>query len=116
MNRTVCSRAAMTLVLLLAGSLIAEAQELNLSQDLLRLGVSANMEPNRRDLDSRPLFQAAIEYVRRQHIARVPLDPGDYFFLTTQQNGRYIYVANLTDVVFAFPGANFYFRDPYALF
>ena len=34
---------------LLAGS--AGAQELNLSQDLLRLGISANMEPSRPDLD-----------------------------------------------------------------
>jgi len=102
--------------MLLAVPSAVRAQEINLSQDLQRLGVSANMEPNRRDLDSRPLFQAAIEYVRRQHITRVTLDPGDYFFLTTQQNGRYIYIANLSDVVFACAGANFYFRDPYGLF
>lgn len=100
--------------LLLAGS--ASAQELNLSQDLLRLGISANMEPNRPDLDSRPLFQAAIEYVRRQSISRVILDPGDYYFLTTQQNGRYLYVANLRDVRFEFSGANFYMREAYSLF
>ena len=96
---------------LLAGT--ASAQELNLSQDLLRLGISANMEPNRPDLDSRPLFQAAIEYVRRQSIARVTLDPGEYYFLTTQPNGRYIYLANLHDVVFAFAGVNLYFREAY---
>ena len=102
--------------MLLAVPPAVRAQEINLSQDLQRLGVSANMEPNRPDLDSRPLFQAAIEYVRRQHITRVTLDPGDYFFLTPQQNGRYIYIANLSDVVFALAGANFYFRDPYGLF
>lgn len=43
------------------------AQDLNLSQDLVRLGVaSANIEPNRPDLDARPLFQAAIDYVRQR--------------------------------------------------
>ena len=74
------------------------------------------MEPNRPDVDSRPSFQAAIEHVRRQGITRVTLDPGDYYFVTTQTNGRYIYIANLRDVTFAFPGVNLYFQDPYALF
>ena len=101
----------LTAGLLLAGA--ASAQELNLSQDLLRLGISANMEPNRPDLDARPLFQAAIEYVRRQSISRVTLDPGDYYFLTTQQNGRYIHLANLRGVAFAFAGVNLYFREAY---
>lgn len=94
----------------------AFAQELNLSQDLQALGVSANMEPNRPDLDSRPLLQAAIDYVRQRRIPRVTLDPGDYYFLTPQANGRYIYLNNLQDVVFAFVGANFYFRHTQALF
>ncbi len=99
---------------LLAAS--ASAQELNLSKDLVRAGVGSNMEPNRPDVDSRPVFQAAIEYVRRQGLTRVTLDPGDYYFLTTQANGRYIYIANLSDVTFAFPGVNLYFTNPYALF
>lgn len=94
----------------------ASAQELNLSRDLVRAGVASNLEPNRPDVDARPAFQAAIDYVRRQGITRVTLDPGDYYFLTTQTNGRYVYIANLSDVTFAFPGVNLYFRDPYALF
>lgn len=98
-------------VVLLAG--VASAQELNLNLDLLPLGISANLEPNRPDLDARPLLQAAIEYVRRQSITRVTLDPGDYYFLTTQPNGRYIYLANLHDVAFAFAGANLHFREAY---
>ncbi len=95
---------------------VSTVSELNLSRDLLRLGVSANMEPNRPDLDSRPLLQAAVDYIRAQSISRVTLDPGDYYFLTTQQNGRYIYLANLRDVLFAFAGANFYVREAYGLF
>lgn len=93
------------------------AQDLNLSQDLVRLGVAAaNIEPDRSDLDARPLFQAAIDYVRQRRITRVTLDPGNYYFLTTQANGRYIYLANLRDVAFAFAGAHFFFKNPYALF
>ena len=111
MRRLLC---VIVVGLLLGGS--ASAQELNLSQDLLRLGVSANMEPNRPDLDSRPLFQAAVDYVRRQSITRVTLDPGNYYFLTTQQNGRYLFINNLRDVQFAFAGANFYVREAYGLF
>lgn len=102
--------------LVIAGVLLAasaSAHELNLSQDLLRLGISANMEPNRPDLDSRPLFQAAVEYIRRESISRVTLDPGDYYFLTTQQNGRYMFLNNLRDVAFAFPGVNLYFREAF---
>ncbi len=105
------------LVLLLFWAAPAAAQNLNLSQDLARLGIAgANMEPDRADLDSRPLFQAAIEYVRQRGITRVTLDPGNYYFLTTQTNGRYIYLANLQDVTFAFAGAHLLFRNPYALF
>ena len=99
-------------VVLLAGS--ASAQELNLSRDLLRLGIGADMEPNRRDLDSRPLFQAAVDYIGRQPISRVTLEPGDYYFLTPLPSGRYIALANLKDVAFAFPGVNFYFRDAFS--
>jgi hypothetical protein len=37
------------------------AQTLNLSQDLVRLGIaSANMVPNQRSLDSRPLFEQGV--------------------------------------------------------
>ena len=96
-------------VLLLAAS--ASAQEINLSHDLLRLGIGANMEPNRRDLDSRPLFQAAVAYIERRPISRVTLDPGDYYFLTRQENSRYIDIENLRDVAFAFAGVNLYFRE-----
>ena len=106
-----------TAAFVIAGMLLAvaaSAQELNLSRDLLRLGISADMEPNRPDVDSRPLLQAAIDYVRRQSISRVTLDPGDYYFLTPQQNGRYIYLANLRDVAFAFAGVNLYVREAYA--
>lgn len=110
------TRLAFLLIAALLLAVSASAQELNLSQDLARLGVGANMEADRPDLDSRPVFQAAIEYVRRQGITRVTLDPGDYYFLTTQTNGRYIYLANLRDITFAFAGVHLYFKDPYALF
>ena len=94
----------------------AFAQELNLSRDLQGLGVSANMEPNRPDVDARPLFEAALGYIRRQRITRVTLDPGAYFFLTPHANGRYIHITNLQDVAFAFAGAHLYFRHTQALF
>lgn len=110
-------RPPIPLVIVLLWAAPAAGQDLNLSRDLARLGIAASdMEPDRPDLDSRPLFQAAVDYVRQHRVARVTLDPGSYYFLTTQTNGRYIYLANLEDVAFAFAGVHLVFKNPYALF
>ena len=50
---------------LLGGSAFSEAQTLNMSVDLVRLGIaSRNLTPNDPSLDAQPLFAAAVGYVR----------------------------------------------------
>ena len=55
----------------------AQFDELNLSTDLVRLGIAShNMVPDRRELDSGPAFNAALDYVKRHGVRRVTLHPG----------------------------------------
>jgi hypothetical protein len=72
------------LLLALAGSTSTRAQTtLNLSRDLVTLGIAAtNMAPNQPSLDAGPLLTAGIEYAKAHQIGRVVADPGSYYFLT----------------------------------
>jgi uncharacterized protein (TIGR03437 family) len=61
---------------------------LNLSHDLVTNRIAAqNMTPDSPQLDSRPLFEAGINYASRNRIPTVIADRGRYYFLT--QNGDY---------------------------
>jgi hypothetical protein len=51
---------------LLLNSAQGGAQTVNMSRDLVSLGIAAtNLVPNDRTVDARPLFQRATEYARR---------------------------------------------------
>src|SRR6267142_1102439 len=55
---------------------------LNLSQDLVALGIAAsNMTPNQPALDAGPLFVQGVEYAKTHGIRMVVADPGAYYFL-----------------------------------
>ena len=57
------------------GSVTAVAQTVNMSKDLVRLGIaSQNLTPNTPTLDARPLIQAAIEYTRNHAITTLSVD------------------------------------------
>jgi uncharacterized protein (TIGR03437 family) len=59
------------------------ARALNLSQDLVPLGIaSSNMLPDSPALDSRPLFEAAVAYATKNGVATITANPGAYYFLT----------------------------------
>ncbi|HKF58685.1 MAG TPA: hypothetical protein VKJ45_24810, partial [Blastocatellia bacterium] len=63
----------------------ASAVTLNLSRDLVRLGIAAqNLTPNNPSLDAGPLFQAAIQYIGNNPVQVLTVDPGSYYFLTSQ--------------------------------
>lgn len=58
----------------------AAAQSINMSQDLVTLGIAAqNMTPNTPSLDSRPLFQAAINYAGSHPVQKLTVDAGAYY-------------------------------------
>ena len=55
---------------------------LNLSQDLVRLGIAAtNMTPNQSALDAGPLLLAGVNYAKANGLNRVIADQGAYYFL-----------------------------------
>jgi hypothetical protein len=83
------------------GSLAALAQtsSINLSHDLVRLGIaSQNLPPNSPSVDARPLFQAALDYVKNHGIQLITLDRGAYYFLTAQNANSYLHFLAFSDL------------------
>src|SRR5262245_50719809 len=55
---------------------------LNLSQDLVSLGIASNnMVPNQPALDAGPLFVAGVAYAKNHGVTTVVANPGAYYFL-----------------------------------
>ena len=64
----------------------AAGQVLNLSHDLVALGIAGqNLAPNNPALDAGPLIFAGTNYAFFHGIPLVTLDKGDYYLLTDQQ-------------------------------
>jgi hypothetical protein len=92
----------------------ARTSGINLSHDLVPLGIaSQNLSPNDPSLDARPLFQAALQYVRTHGIQRVTLDRGSYYFLTAQNPTAYLGIYGFSDLVIDLAGSNIYFADAF---
>jgi len=69
----------------------ANPSRINVSHDLAALGIaSQNLVPNNRNLDARPLFQAALDYAGQNGIGRVIADRGACCFLTPRAPDRYM--------------------------
>lgn len=87
---------------------------LNLSRDLVRLGIaSQNLIPDDPTLDARPLFQAALGYVGKHPTALVTLDHGAYYFLTPQNPETYLVFLDLSDLRIDLAGSRIYFAHPF---
>jgi hypothetical protein len=95
----------------LHGPARAQSSSINLSRDLVALGIaSANMVPNQPALDARPLWEAAIAYVRQNGVTSVTADPGAYYFLSTA-NSVHALLAQLRNVTIDLQGAELRFVD-----
>ena len=71
------------LLFLSLASLSAQTSQLNLSTDLVRLGIAAsNLTPNQPTLDAGPLLESGVRYAVKNNLARVIADPGSYYFLS----------------------------------
>src|ERR1700736_4445349 len=89
----------------------AQTGVLNLSRDLTGLKIATqNMTPNTPALDSRPLFEAAVQYAQANSIPLITCDPGSYYFLTGHPSGRYLNFTGLHDIAFDLAGSDFYFQ------
>jgi hypothetical protein len=98
---------AVALYLAAAGQLPARADStaaslsdtINLSHDLVRLGIAAsNLPPDSPGTDARPLFQAALQYAASHPIHRITVDHGAYYFLTPEDASAYLRLTRLSDL------------------
>jgi len=90
----------------------ASAVTLNLSRDLVRLGIAAqNLTPNNPSLDAGPLFQAAIQYIGNNPVQVLTVDPGSYYFLTSQTETQYLIFESITDLTVDFQGSSVFFQQ-----
>lgn len=107
-------RAAILLALALAlGSVRLAAQVLNMSHDLVPLGIaSQNLSPNNPSLDAAPLFQATLSYVQGHSMQTLTLDTGAYYLLTNQQSNAVLIFNTLSNLTIDLAGSTIYFNGP----
>jgi hypothetical protein len=90
------------------------ATTLNMSEDLMRLGIaSQNLIPNQPALDARPLMQAAIAYVQSNPgITLLTLDTGNYYLLSNENGAAVLVFPNLSNLTIDLAGSTIYFVGP----
>jgi hypothetical protein len=99
------------LLLVSLSAALAQPPVLNVSHDLTTLGIATqNMSPDTPDLDSRPLFESALQYAQTHSIPRVTADPGAYYFLTGHSFGAFVFFNGLHDVAIDFAGSDLYVK------
>jgi uncharacterized protein (TIGR03437 family) len=109
LNRKLFSAAALP-ALAMAISLSASSQVLNLSKDLVSLGIATqNMMPDMCALDSRPLFQAGIEYASAHGIPTVVAERGRYYFLSLNSSYQHVYLNEISNVTVDLNYSDLYF-------
>jgi hypothetical protein len=95
------------------GSGVCNAQVVNMSHDLVRLGIaSQNITPNTPSLDARPLFQAAIQYVQSHTVQTLTWDTGAYYLLSNTQGNAVLIFGNLSNLTIDLAGSIIYFVGP----
>lgn len=100
-----------TLVLGLALACAASASTppVNLSRDLVRLGIAKqNLAPNNPNLDARPLLQATLAYAARNGTNLITADPGAYYLLTPQAPDRYLEIDAYSNLTIDLAGSDLY--------
>ena len=107
-------RMAAGIAFLLAGGAQCFATTmLNMSHDLVRLGIAAqNLTPNQPTLDARPLLTAALNYVESHSVQVLTLDKGKYYLLSNQQSSAVLVFPNLSNMTIDLAGSTLYFVGP----
>lgn len=100
-------------LLFLAVSPVARCATLNLSQDLVALGISAtNMLPNQPAQDSGPLLVQGVEYAKTHGITNVVANQGTYYFLNTLESNAHVGLRQIDNMTIDFHGADLIFAHP----
>ncbi len=104
------------LIAIVVGPLWAQTTTLNVSADLVRLGIAAsNMTPNQAALDSGPLLESALRYAARNNFNRIVADAGSYYFLSASPSSPVAHVllsGVTTPLTVDFQGADLNFSKP----
>jgi hypothetical protein len=101
-------------VLIAAGLINAQPSQVNVSEDLVAMGIARqNAVPGNPNADTRPLFQAAIQYAAANGITRVVADPGAYWFLTPQQPGNYLVLDHVSGLTIDLEGSDIYLLNSF---
>lgn len=88
------------------------AQTINMSHDLVSLGIaSQNMAPNSPSQDARPLFQAAANYAQGHAVQILTADTGAYYLLSNTQSNAVLLFAN-SNLTIDLAGSTLYFKGP----
>ena len=109
---------SLSLFLALSVSAVFAQGTLNLSQDLVRLGIaSTNMAPNQPTADASPLFVAGVNYAAAKKIPSVIADRGAYYFLSAP-GGAHIALNAANNMTIDLQGSDLYFtqRNPTGLY
>ena len=97
-------------------ALSAQTTTLNLSTDLITLGIAtANLAPNQPTLDSGPLLEAAVKYASSHNYTQIVASPGSYYFLSGSQAsaGTHVLLSGVTAALtIDFQGSDLYFSHP----
>ncbi|MDQ2898671.1 MAG: right-handed parallel beta-helix repeat-containing protein [Acidobacteriota bacterium] len=102
------------LIFLASACAAAQTDTLNLSRDLVRLGIAAtNLAPNNPTVDARPSFQAAVQYVASHPVRILTVDPGNYYFLTSQNPQTYLTFYGLSNLTVDLAGSAIYFNGAF---
>lgn len=100
---------AAVLALALSWAACATTPSINLSHDLVALGIARqNLTPNAPNLDARPLLQAALAYAAQNGTTLITADPGSYFFLTPQLPDRYLQIDAYSNLTLDLAGSDVY--------
>lgn len=91
----------------------ASAQVINMSHDLVTLGIAAqNVTPNTPTLDARPLIQATATYAQNHSVKTLTLDKGNYYLLSATQGNAVLIFGGLSNMTVDFAGSTIYFQGP----
>jgi len=87
---------------------------INLSHDLVRLGIaSSNLPPDSSTTDARPLFEATLSYARSHPVRFITVDRGAYYFLTPQDPQAYLRFSALSDLTVDLADSMVFFADAF---
>jgi hypothetical protein len=90
----------------------ASVSSINLSRDLVRLGIAPrNLSPNDKSLDARPLFEAAVKYAQKHASRLLTVDQGAYYFLSPQDARAYLRIAKASDLTIDLADSTIYLAN-----